>query len=128
MTVDLAKFDRIVSGIPEESEKIKNLLTQVETKEYNVLVIGDLKIKILPSLPKKLRKKVMDMSKIDDPDAQDEEAYNIIASMCVESPYNRSELWKALDEEYGLAIPVLDRIYKESVNTEASIRNFRGRG
>jgi len=121
----MAKFDRITAGIPEEADKIRNLLTQVETKEYNVISVGDLKIKILPSLPKKLRKRVQTMAEINDVDTQDEEAYKIIAEMCVESPYTNPDLWRILDEEYGLVIPILERIYKESINTEQQVRRFR---
>jgi len=127
MTINKDKFDKIIAGIPGEEDKIRKLITEVESKEYNILMMGDLEIKILPSLPRKLSRKVAELGNNPDNEPVDEDAYEIIAEMCVESPYNNPLLWEALDEEYGLVIPAIKRIYAASMETEEQIKTFLGK-
>jgi hypothetical protein len=51
--------------------------------------------------------------------------YQVIAEMCVESPFDTSEAWSIIDDETGIVPEVLKRIYAVISETEEQVKRFR---
>jgi hypothetical protein len=126
MALDPERLEQIVGGDKAAGEKIKSLLLEAK-KETRTIKVGDLEIKVRISIPKGLRRKINDMASSDTEDMDKVESgmYQVIAEMCVESPFDTAEAWSIIDEETGIVPEVLKRIYAVISETEDQVKRFR---
>lgn len=133
MALDPDKLDKIVGGDRDSMDRVKSLLTASE-KMYRVVKIGDFELRINPAIPKSIRRELMRLSKLDDDPAYTEEqrmdeaeknGYKLLASVCVDPPFNSVELWEEIDTDKGIVFLVLEQVTKVISESSEDIRRFR---
>jgi len=126
MAIDPAKLDSILKKEYEENEKVRELVTNARKAFKEVEVLG-VKIKIKPTLNRQMRRLIQSIQNKGNVDVEEAEGAvsKIIASMCIEYPFNTPEFWDELDEEYGIGPDTLASIYEVSMSSEKEIQGFR---
>lgn len=121
-----ARLEAAVGKEIEGNDEIMALLTNAKGQYKEVDVNGVL-VKIRPVIPKKARHISDDMQKTEDRtlDLVEDTTYNLLAQMCVESPYTNPETWKIVDDESGIAVDLLKRFFDIANDTSVKIKNFR---
>jgi hypothetical protein len=128
------KLDEIDGVTEEDKSKISSLLRSA-SERYKTVKVGEIELKIRSVLPRQVRHKLFNLLKKyqgveEDPNKMDiseleDEAYEILATMCLESPFNKVETWRIIDDEQGIALDILGIIQEEAIKTEKEIKTFR---
>ena len=133
MALDPDKLERIIGGDAEAGARVKALLTASD-KIHKVIKIGDFELRINPAIPKTIRRELMRLSKLeDDPNVTEEQrmdeaernGYKLLASVCIDPPFNREELWEEIDQDKGIIFLVLEQVTKAISESGEDIRRFR---
>lgn len=122
---DLKKFDEMIEKEAESNSEIRALLTTFKTVPREIEVFGA-KLKVLPTIPRKLRKEIAKFESIsDDMEATEQHMYTILSKVCTEAPFNKSETWEYLDEKTGMVPELMRVIFNEAYEVEKKIKKFR---
>ena len=125
---DLFKeLDEAVGREVESNEKIKTLLTGLKA-QYKVVKVGDLELKIRPTIPKTIRHemdKLQDSEELKKLENVEELTYRMLAEMSIEPEFQKPEIWHHIDNETGMAFDLLGRVYQEANDTHSQIKRFR---
>jgi hypothetical protein len=115
----------------EEDESIKKLISSSSTI-FKTIKIGEQPIRIKAYMPRTVRIRLLKTgnslksAKTDEQILKIEgQIYPIIASMCMDPPFNDVKTWIYLDEKIGCAQNVLIEILGEVTVTDKSIEKFR---
>ena len=121
-----ARLEAAVGKEIEGNDEIMALLTNAKG-QYKEADVNGIVVKIRPVIPKKARHISDDMQKTEDRtlDLVEDTTYNLLAQMCVESPYTNPETWKIVDDESGIAVDLLKRFFDVANDTSVKIKNFR---
>lgn len=121
-----ARLEAAVGKEIEGNDEIMALLTNAKG-QYKEVDVNGVSVKIRPVIPKKARHISDDMQKTEDRtlDLVEDTTYNLLAQMCVESPYTNPETWKIVDDESGIAVDLLKRFFDIANDTSVKIKNFR---
>lgn len=121
-----ARLEAAVGKELEGNDEIMALLTNARG-QYKEVDVNGVIVKIRPVIPKKARHISDDMQKTEDRtlDLVEDTTYNLLAQMCVESPYTNPETWKIVDDESGIAVDLLKRFFDIANDTSVKIKNFR---
>ena len=85
-------------------------------------------VNITPSLKKGLRDKIIKIAKqyeSGEIESADQEIYESLAQICIDSPYNKPEVWRYLDEETGFVPNVMQMIIEKITTVEGTAQRFR---
>jgi hypothetical protein len=109
-----------------DHSEIKSLLTTYSTIAKEIEVCG-IKLKVLPTIPRKLRREISKFDTIqDDLEATENHTYLILSKVCTEEPFNHPETWEYLDEKTGMVPELMRTIFNEAYEVEKKIKRFRG--
>lgn len=123
-----ARLEAAVGKELEGNDEIMALLTNARG-QYKEVDVNGVIVKIRPVIPKKARHISDDMQKTEDRtlDLVEDTTYNLLAQMCVESPYTNPETWKIVDDESGIAVDLLKRFFDIANDTSVKIKTFRSK-
>lgn len=122
---DLKKFDEQIEKETEANQEIKTLLTTFKTVPKEIEVHG-IKLKVLPTIPRKLRREISKFDEIqDDLEATEQHTYLILSRVCTEDPFNKPMTWEYLDEKTGMVPELMRVIFNEAYEVEKKIKKFR---
>lgn len=122
---DLKKFDEMVERDSEIHSEIKALLTIFKTVPKEIEIFG-IKLKVLPTIPRKLRKEIAKFESIsDDMEATELHTYTILSKVCTDEPFNKPETWEYLDEKTGMVPELMRTIFNEAYEVEKKLKKFR---
>lgn len=122
---DLKKFDEQIEKETESNLEIKALLTTYKAVPKEIEVNG-VKIKVLPTIPRKLRKEIAKFDQIsDDIEATEQHTYNILSKICTDAPFNNPLTWEYLDEKTGMVPELMRIIFNEAYEVERKLKKFR---
>ncbi len=122
---DFKRFDEQVEKEAESHKEIKALLTTFKTVPKEIEVSG-IKLKVLPTIPRRLRKEISKFDQIaDDIEATEQHTYNILSKVCTEAPFNNPQTWEYLDEKTGMVPELMRVIFNEAYEVEKKLKKFR---
>jgi threonine synthase len=113
----------------KENAELKAIIAGYKAKKTTIK-IGEIEVAITPSLKKGLRDKIVRIAKqyeAGDIETADEDIYETIAAMCLDSPYNKPAVWKYLDEETGFVPNVMQMIIEKITVQEGAAQRFRNK-
>jgi threonine synthase len=111
----------------KENAELKAIVAGYKAKKATIK-IGDIEVAITPSLKKGLRDKIVRIAKqyeAGDMETADEDIYETMAEICIESPYNKPAVWKYLDEETGFVPNVMQMMIEKITAQEGAAQRFR---
>jgi hypothetical protein len=111
----------------KDNAELKAIIAGQRAKKLSIMV-GDIEIFIRGALPKGLRDQIVRIAKAyqaGDTENADEEIYDILSQICIDSPYNKAEAWRYLDEETGAVPDLLYQIVDKITDVETSAKRFR---
>jgi hypothetical protein len=121
----LRKFDEMVNSVATDGNEIRTLLSTAKSQPKEIEVYG-VKLKVLPTIPRKLRHELAKFDKIqDDLESTEQHIYYIMSQICVEEPFNRPEAWEYLDEKGGMVPEIMKEAFNLAYDVEKKIKNFR---
>jgi hypothetical protein len=122
---DLKRMDEVIEKEAEANAEIKALLTTFKTVPKEIEVFG-IKLKVLPTIPRKLRKEISKFESIaDDMEATEQHTYTILSKVCTDDPFNKPETWEYLDEKTGMVPELMRTIFNEAYEVEKKLKKFR---
>lgn len=122
---DLKRMDEVIEKEAEANAEIKALLTTFKTVPKEIEVYG-IKLKVLPTIPRKLRKEISKFESIaDDVEATELHTYSILSKICTDDPFNKPETWEYLDEKTGMVPELMRTIFNEAYEVEKKLKKFR---
>jgi hypothetical protein len=132
MDIDAAnkELDKYEEKYLESNETIKSLIASTNTS-YKEINLEGTSIRIRRHMPKKTRSQALKTGKKlenaneDNIEEAEKGLYPIVASMCVDEPFSRSETWEYIDKKTGCIQEVLLKILAEVNQTDESIKSFR---
>lgn len=111
----------------KDNAELKAIIAGYKAKK-TMIKIGDIEVAITPSLKKGLRDKIVKVAKqyeAGEIETADEEIYETLAQICIDSPYNKPEVWKYIDEETGFVPNVMQMMIEKIITQEGSAQRFR---
>jgi hypothetical protein len=111
----------------KENAELKAIIAGARAKKTSIK-IGDIDVYITPTLKKGLRDKIVKVAKqyeAGEIETADEEIYETLAAICLDSPYNRPEVWKYIDEETGFVPNVMQMMIEKITTVEGAAQRFR---
>ena len=122
---DLKRMDEVIEKEAEANAEIKALLTTFKTVPKEIEVFG-IKLKVIPTIPRKLRKEISKFESIsDDMEATEQHTYTILSKVCTDDPFNKPETWEYLDEKTGMVPELMRTIFNEAYEVEKKLKKFR---
>ncbi len=121
------KADRFLVEDMAAREEIKKLLSSYTQQSKEIEVSGT-KIKVLPTIPKAIRKELAKFSKMDaeeNLDAMEQQMYLVLSKVCLEDPWNKPEAWEYIDEKTGVVPELIREIFNQAYEVDKKIKNFR---
>lgn len=121
------KLDQVDVEAVKSNSKVQEILASSKTR-FKVLKYGTIELKIRAVLPRKLRHELYELESRKDNLSMEEiedVTYHVLASMCIEEPFNNPDTWRVIDDEDGVAMEILNDIYKEALSTETDLKKFR---
>ena len=109
----------------EQDENVRKMILSSKER-YKIVRIGETDVRIRPTIPRDVRRQIEVITKSDSSVEESEVLmYSLIARMCLDDPFDKADTWEFIDNSTGEAMNFLSLIYKEALNTESEIRNFR---
>jgi len=109
----------------EQDENVRKMILSSKER-YKIVRIGETDVRIRPTIPRDVRRQIEVITKSDSSVEESEVLmYSLIARMCLDDPFDKADTWEFIDNSTGEAMSFLSEIYKEALNTESEIRNFR---
>ena len=111
----------------KENAQVKAIIAGQLAKHSSVK-FGDIEIQIKSAVKKGLRDRILALAKkaqAGEVEKIDLEFYDVIAEMCVESPWTQPAVWRHIDEETGMIPKVFEMIIEKVVGGEKSAQTFR---
>ena len=109
----------------EADERVRKMILSSKER-YKIVKIGETDVRIRPTIPRDVRRQIEKITKSDSSVEESEVLmYSLIARMCLDDPFDKSDTWEYIDNETGQAMEFLAMIYKEALSTESEIRDFR---
>jgi len=111
----------------KENAELKAIIANSKAKRVFVTQ-GDIQIFIRGSLPKGLRDRIIFIAKeyeSGDIETADDKVYEIMAEICLDSPYNKPEVWAYIDRETGEVPGILKQMIEKIAGAESAAKRFR---
>lgn len=117
----------------ESHEEVKKLISNQSSLNKQI-VVGGIPIKIKAYMPRTVRIKIMkagnDLKKCkneEDISKIERRLYPIIASMCIDDPFDKAKTWAYVDEKTGCIQDVIYKIVSEVHKLDEDVKSFRGK-
>lgn len=121
------KLNDAVANELKDNAAVLELLTNAKARYKEVDVLGTM-IKIKPIVPKAVRHfmdKIKDDKEYNTLGKVEETTYRLLATMCIEEPWNKTETWSIVDDGTGVALDFLTKVYEAAQDSTKAIKTFR---
>jgi hypothetical protein len=127
------KLKEIAEGIEQKKDQIEELITKIKGK-FITFDYDGIKIRVKGAVPHSVKQKAFDLKQrrkeLEDDGAESldevlQPTYDILADICLDSPWNSASAWKQVEEETGASDVILGRILEQIADTAKSIKKFR---
>jgi hypothetical protein len=115
----------------EKNEEVKKLISN-QSSLHKEIVVGNTTIKIRAFMPRATRIRIMkagnDQKKVkteEDLVKIEKRLYPIVASMCLDDPFNKAKTWEYIDEKIGCIQDVILKIVSAVHKVDEDIKSFR---
>lgn len=127
-----SELDEFILKDIQNKEEVITFLENL-SKRHKTLQIGNIKIKVRPTIPRKQRALLFKIRNMyqkenlteDEITEVDNALYSFLSEVCLEAPYNSPETWKVIDEQTGAALEISTEVVKLLSDTEKKIIEFR---
>jgi NAD(P)-dependent dehydrogenase (short-subunit alcohol dehydrogenase family) len=122
----LARLDAVEKTDVEDNEQVRRILTNAKARFKTIDVLGE-KVKIRSLIDRNIRHYLEEKSKVTDGNLDQTEMsmYEVISKMCIESPFNKPEVWEYLDTVSGVAPDAMKAIFEINESEEKKIKKFQ---
>jgi hypothetical protein len=109
-----------------DNEQVRNILSNAHARYKTIDVLGE-KVKIRSLIDRNIRHYLEDKSKVTEGSLDETEMsmYEVIAKMCIDPPFNRTETWEYLDTTSGVAPDAMKAIFEINEAEEKKIKKFQ---
>ena len=122
---DLKRFDELVASESAAGSEIKTLITSFKTEPKEIEILGG-KLKVLPTIPRKIRHELQKFQQIEnDLEATEQHIYYIMSQICVANPYTLPQFWEFLDDKYGNVPEIMKEVFEKAYEVEQKLKKFR---
>jgi len=122
------ELDNFEVNLLDKNEKIKELIASAN-HAFSTISLEGVDLRIKKYMPKKIRHRMLKLAKkyedVERIDEAEDELYALVASMCIDDPFNKKESWLYLDNETGCIQEVVIKIANEVSKTDKDIKSFR---